>query len=99
MPISTIQFTRTAEKLAEEQCSLGRYYLNFVTIQGSDPLVELITKCNNKIVIYTYLDGPQEFLSFTTYLKGDKFPSGTGGCSIKEARKLLSGLGRYYSEN
>lgn len=97
---SIYEFTDTARSLAYEQHERGNYQKVTASPDrnGNENCVEMVTPGGDMVVIYTYMDGPQEFLVFTTYLKGSEKPHNTGGCSVVEAPKLLRGLSRFYSE-
>lgn len=92
-------YTHTAQELAEEQLMLGRYreYTMVKDREGNFTHIELTTRANDSLLIYTYKEGKKEFLAFTAYLNNSDKVHKVGGCRVEEAPTLLQSLSRFYS--
>ena len=92
-------YTHTAQELAEEQLMFGRYreYTVVKDREGNFTHIELTTRGDDSLLIYTYTEGRKEFLAFTAYLRDSSVVHKVGGCRIEEAPTLLASLSRFYS--
>lgn len=94
----TYSYTKTAQRLADVQVSVGRYR-DPVVVEDEDrdcTYVRLTTRAGNTIVISTYRRNKEELMMFTAYLSWKKEAEQVGECRIDSAPTLLAGLSQYY---
>lgn len=96
---ATHTYTNTAQDLAEELTGLGLYreYTMVKDRNGEFTHVELTTRAEDSVIVYTHKDGKKEFMVFTVYLSDEKSAHRLGGCRAEHAAHLLTGLSKQYS--